>query len=218
MAGFFTALIIGIILIAAFAIASLRSGATAKPTAAETAAVGTAKLWLIPESREAGVPPPKTEQAILDGGEHYNERCAVCHDLSGDADSKFAKSFYPSISDLLSKRVQSYSDGQLKWIIDNGIRYTGMPGWEKTVNDEDQWEIVYYLRVLNSPEQKEHYKQLLQQRGKWKTEVPAGEEEEDQGSGDRTDTEENTRKEKSEKSPSTHDDGAAKEGENHKNE
>jgi hypothetical protein len=60
----------------------------------------------------------------------------------------FADTMSPEVADLGSKDVQDYTDGQLKWIIDNGIRLTGMPGWKDILEDDEKWKIVRFLRHL----------------------------------------------------------------------
>src|SRR5438552_556426 len=54
----------------------------------------------------------------------------------------------PPVADLESDRVQAYSDGQLKWIIDNGVRFSGMPAWKGILDDGEMWHIVRYIRHL----------------------------------------------------------------------
>jgi cytochrome c len=49
---------------------------------------------------------------------------------------------------MASAQVQAYTDGQLKWIIDNGIFPSGMPASKGTLSDEESWQIVLYLRDL----------------------------------------------------------------------
>jgi hypothetical protein len=49
---------------------------------------------------------------------------------------------------VTSKDVQSYTDGQLKWILDNGISPSGMPGSKGTLSDDELWSIIVYLRRL----------------------------------------------------------------------
>jgi hypothetical protein len=44
--------------------------------------------------------------------------------------------------------VQGYNDGQLKWIVQNGMRYTGMPGWSGILDDGEMWHIVRFMRHL----------------------------------------------------------------------
>jgi len=52
-----------------------------------------------------------------------------------DAGVPFAAKISPPVADLASKPVQDYSDGQLKWIIENGIRFSGMPAWKGILTD-----------------------------------------------------------------------------------
>jgi mono/diheme cytochrome c family protein len=177
--GFISAVVLFFIGGAFFGIFALRGSALHRPPRYETFVVNTAKSWFIPRAPQITPLPEKNEEAVLEGGAHFNHHCAICHDLSGDADSEFAESFHPPVADLTSKRVQAYSDRQLKWIIDNGIRYTGMPGWRKSVADDDGWKMVYYMRILHDPEQAGKYRELLMQRGKWKVETPAAHEGED---------------------------------------
>jgi mono/diheme cytochrome c family protein len=171
--GFLTAILVTIVVVVIFGVTSIQAGAMPAPAPYQQALINRIKLWFVPETSEVVAPPSDTEQAILEGGEHYNHHCAVCHDLSGDADSLLAESFHPQVADLTSNHVQAYSDEQLKWLVDNGIRYTGMPGWAKIVDDEAQWKIVYYTRVLDDQEQKEKYRDLLERAGKWTVGTPA---------------------------------------------
>jgi mono/diheme cytochrome c family protein len=45
--------------------------------------------------------------------------------------------------------VQSYSDQELFWIIQNGIRFTGMPAFGKVESGDDIWNLVNYVRTLS---------------------------------------------------------------------
>ena len=60
----------------------------------------------------------------------------------------FADSMSPPVPSLASAEVQSYTDGQLKWVIDYGIWPSGMPGSKGTLSDEEIWSIVIFLRHL----------------------------------------------------------------------
>ena len=146
--------------------------AVVPPSDWEALVVGKLKTMKIPEAAPPAAPVEMSDENTLEGGEHYNHHCAVCHDLEGDADSYFAKAFNPPVADLTSKQVQSYSDGQLKWIVDNGIRFTGMPGWKDVIDEGMQWKIVYYMRALADPEKAEMFETVLKGRGKWEVEPP----------------------------------------------
>jgi hypothetical protein len=54
----------------------------------------------------------------------------------------------PPVADLNSKRVQAYTDGQLYWIVQNGIRFTGMPASHGILDENETWLVVRYLRHL----------------------------------------------------------------------
>jgi mono/diheme cytochrome c family protein len=56
----------------------------------------------------------------------------------------------PPVPDLAAKDIQNYTDGQLKWIIENGIRLSGMPRWKGVLHDEEMWRMVRYIRHLPS--------------------------------------------------------------------
>jgi mono/diheme cytochrome c family protein len=60
----------------------------------------------------------------------------------------FADSTSPPIPSLASTDVQSYTDGQLKWILDYGIRPSGMPGSKGMLSDDELWAIIVFLRHL----------------------------------------------------------------------
>ena len=99
--------------------------------------------------RDLKNPLPDTPETRSSGAEHFQHHCQVCHGLDGhNTGVPFAAQMSPPVADLGEKEIQAYSDGQLKWIIDNGIRFTGMPGWMGIVDDNEQWAIVHYLRHL----------------------------------------------------------------------
>lgn len=94
-------------------------------------------------------PIPDTADAVKEGGEHFQHHCGICHGLDGqNTGVPFAVKMSPPVADLSSKDVQEYADGQLKWIIQNGIAPSGMPGWNGILDDEEMWNIVHYIRHL----------------------------------------------------------------------
>ena len=94
-------------------------------------------------------PLPATSENIHAGQISFSSYCVVCHGLDGqNTGVPFAGRMSPPVPDLTSPAVQAYSDGQLKWIIDNGLFPSGMPASKGTLNDEEIWEIVHYIRHL----------------------------------------------------------------------
>lgn len=94
-------------------------------------------------------PTPDTADSVKEGAEHFQHHCQICHGLDGQATGvPFATKMAPPVPDLTTKDVQDYTDGQLKWIIENGIGPSGMPGWKGILEDEEMWNIVRYMRHL----------------------------------------------------------------------
>lgn len=97
-------------------------------------------------------PLPSNADTWADGKEAFSHYCVACHGMDGqNTGVPFADHISPPIPLLTSKEVQSYTDGQLKWILDNGISPSGMPGSKGTLSDDELWSIVVYLRHLPPP-------------------------------------------------------------------
>jgi hypothetical protein len=54
----------------------------------------------------------------------------------------------PPAMDLSSSHVQHWSDAELYWIIQNGVRLTGMPAWHASISDDDTWKLARYIHSL----------------------------------------------------------------------
>ena len=90
--------------------------------------------------------------SISEGREAFSHYCVACHGLDGqNTGVPFADRMSPPVPSLAGKDVQSYTDGQLKWIVDFGIWPSGMPGSKNMLSDEEIWSIVLYLRHLPQP-------------------------------------------------------------------
>jgi len=88
-------------------------------------------------------------ETLEDGKEAFSHYCVACHGMDGqNTGVPFADRMSPPVPSLASAEIQSYTDGQLKWVIDNGIWPSGMPGSRGTLSDEEIWSIVIYLRHL----------------------------------------------------------------------
>ena len=94
-------------------------------------------------------PTADSPAVVQTGKEHFQHHCQVCHGLDGHSTGvPFATKMSPPVLDLGDKDVQQYTDGQLKWIIENGIRFSGMPGWKGELEDSEMWSMVRFLRHL----------------------------------------------------------------------
>jgi len=60
------------------------------------------------------------------------------------------ENMYPRVPDLADPAVQRFSDGALFSIIQNGVRWTGMPAWKREHSPEDTWKLVAFVRRVPS--------------------------------------------------------------------
>jgi len=123
-------------------------GAQDDPTWMETTLAG----WVRNASVSAATdnqknPFPPTPDNLKEGREHFADMCAVCHANNGSGKPTIAAHMYPRSPDLRTKATQSLSDAELFYIIQNGIRLSGMPGWPSH-GAEDNWKLVLFLRHL----------------------------------------------------------------------
>ena len=94
-----------------------------------------------------------TPLGIAEGRDHFADHCAVCHANNGSGKTEMGGNMYPPAPDMREKETQQLSDGELFYIIRNGIRFTGMPGWGG--EDEDNWKLVLFIRRLPQLSEKE---------------------------------------------------------------
>jgi mono/diheme cytochrome c family protein len=139
-------------MVCAVSVASLLSvaGCKAKPPGAfETRVVTSAKHHFFVGNKKEKNPIASTPETIADGKEAFSHYCVACHGNDGqNTGVPFADRISPPIPSLASRDVQDYTDGQLKWVIDNGIFPSGMPGSKGILSDDEIWSIVVYLRHL----------------------------------------------------------------------
>jgi mono/diheme cytochrome c family protein len=94
-------------------------------------------------------PLPPTEENLAAGKESFFHYCVACHGMDGqNTGVPFADAMSPPVPLLSSPEIQSYTDGQLKWVIDNGIEPSGMPGSKGILSDEEIWSTVLFIRHL----------------------------------------------------------------------
>ena len=122
------------------------------PGRVETALATKVKHHLTVGGKHQSNPLPSTEANIRAGRENFSHYCLVCHGLDGqNTGVPFADQMSPPPPLLTSREVQSYTDGQLKWIVDNGLYPSGMPASKGILNDDEMWQIVHYIRHLPPP-------------------------------------------------------------------
>ena len=155
--GSLTLLLVALALAGALAIAAgvwlIRGGISAKgqPGAFETAVARRLRAAAIPgRARTLGNPVQATPEVINAGMEHFADHCAVCHANDGSGDTEMGRGLYPKVPDMRQAATQSLSDGELFYIIENGVRLTGMPAWGTGTPEgtDASWKLVHFIRHL----------------------------------------------------------------------
>jgi mono/diheme cytochrome c family protein len=125
--------------------------AMASPGPIETRVARAARRLAVPAAiRRMANPVPTSVESIADGMAHFADHCAVCHANDGSGDTEMGRGLYPKAPDMRLAATQQLSDGELFYIIEHGIRFTGMPGWRNgtTAGEESSWRLVHFIRHL----------------------------------------------------------------------
>ena len=154
---------------AVFGTSLLRRGISARkePSALETRMARAVRHMAIPKiDREEENPwaTVATPEVMKDAREHFADHCAQCHANDGSGKTEMGQYLYPRAPDMRLSATQNLSDGELYYIIRNGVMLTGMPAWGEPhlVQDDDSWQLVLFIRHLPklTPEEikdMEHY-------------------------------------------------------------
>jgi predicted CXXCH cytochrome family protein len=149
------ALLTVIFTIAIFLAAVVRRGfrATTAPSAFETFVARTVRNWAIP-SRAGNEQNPleATSENWREGREIFLARCASCHGNDGSGITQIGQNLYPRAPDLRKPQTQNLRDGEIHYIVENGVQLTGMPAWGAPHQESgaDSWKLVFFVRSLRS--------------------------------------------------------------------
>ena len=102
------------------------------------------------DARQRENPVGDSTQAQADARAHWADHCAACHANNGSGDVEMGKHMYPPAPDMRQSETQQMTDGELFFIIQNGIRMTGMPAWGSGSqhDEQDSWKLVRFIRHL----------------------------------------------------------------------
>lgn len=129
----------------------LRGGISAlpEPSATEVRLARRVRSLLIPSTASgAESPVPGTPEAIAAGLAHFADHCAGCHANDGSGQTAIGRRLYPRAPDLRLPATQRLTDGELFFLIEQGVRLTGMPAWARPGSAEGSWQLVHFIRHL----------------------------------------------------------------------
>jgi mono/diheme cytochrome c family protein len=149
-------ILVVLVLAAGLAIAAgvsmLHNGLSARatPTAMEAMFARNARHLAIPANARAEHNPiAASGETLAEARAHFADHCATCHGNDGSGNTMYGKGLYPKPPDLRATETQKLSDGELFWIIENGVRFTGMPAFGGGHgSQDDSWKLVLFIRHL----------------------------------------------------------------------
>lgn len=102
------------------------------------------------EARTLKNPVQPSNAVIAEGRAHFADHCALCHGNDGRGNTEIGNGLWPKPPDMRLAATQSLSDGEVFWIIQNGVRFTGMPAWGGGHDHDatDTWKLVCFIRQL----------------------------------------------------------------------
>ena len=149
----FAAMLVLVLLTAAGLAYVMVTGLSARPRpgAMETRVARAVRALAIPRDvRLTANPVPKSAEAVTDGLNHFADHCASCHGNDGSGQTEMGQGLFPKVPDMRQASTQELTDGELFYIIENGVRFTGMPAWSTGTADGEQasWHLVHFIRAL----------------------------------------------------------------------
>src|ERR1700675_1962572 len=126
--------------------------ARATPTKFEIMVARNAHHLAIPSNaRLAQNPLLDSPEDLRDARLHFADHCAICHGNDGGGQTTIGGGLYPKPPDLRLPETQNLSAGELFWIIENGVRFTGMPAFSNGGEHggmQDSWKLFHFIRHL----------------------------------------------------------------------
>ncbi len=146
--------VVGVMTVAGVAwFASQGVSARRAPGAIETAGARAARHWLVPAEARARVSPdPGTPDTLQEGMAHWADHCASCHGNDGSGQTAMGQGLYPKAPDMRLPATQALNDGELFYLIEHGVKLTGMPAWGTgtPAGEQASWHLVQFIRRLPS--------------------------------------------------------------------
>lgn len=125
--------------------------ARAEPGLVETAVARRLRALAVPgDYASLKNPVLRNEESVRNGMAHFADHCATCHANNGSGETDMGKGMFPPAPDMRLRATQDLSDGALFYVIEHGVRFTGMPAWGTGTpeGEEASWHLVHFIRHL----------------------------------------------------------------------
>ena len=88
-------------------------------------------------------PVPATQDVLAQAGVLYAQNCAACHGANGQGAGQ------PG-TQITATALRPYTDGDLYWLLTNGVPGKGMPPYSSRLSPTERWQVVQYLRSITA--------------------------------------------------------------------
>jgi mono/diheme cytochrome c family protein len=124
--------------------------ARTEPSPLEASLALKARRIALHGSRDKRNPVAPAPEVIKAGLSHFADHCASCHGNDGGGQTEMGQHLYPRVPDMRLAQTQELTDGELFAIIEDGVRFTGMPAWgDKSEQSQlASWHLVHFIRHL----------------------------------------------------------------------
>ena len=125
--------------------------AAPQPPAVEAALARSVRKLAVPRADARRANPVSLSPDVLAAGlAHYADHCASCHGADGSGQTELGAGLYPKAPDMRAEATQRLTDGELFYVIEHGVRFTGMPGWSTGTPEGEtgSWQLVRVIRHL----------------------------------------------------------------------
>jgi len=153
-ARFLFALFLLVLVVGGFGVWSvMQHGISAReaPTAAEVyLARGLRRMAIPRDARETANPVAESPEVLAEARAHFADHCASCHGNDGKGQTELGRNLFPKAPDMTRQHTQALTDGEIFYIIENGVRLTGMPAWGRGTAEslQDSWKLVRFVRHI----------------------------------------------------------------------
>ncbi|MCW5968658.1 MAG: c-type cytochrome [Blastocatellales bacterium] len=82
------------------------------------------------------------------GRKLFTQHCAICHGEDGKSQTDVANAMKIKPTDLTGKEMHGITDGEIYWVITNGIKPNRMPAFKLKASNEERWQLTVYVKHL----------------------------------------------------------------------
>jgi mono/diheme cytochrome c family protein len=146
----FTLVVLTVAVFFAIKAGMVSANADSKPPALERRVANTAlAVALKRDIKGLKNPIQPSDENLITGVHLYAENCAICHGASDAKPSNPAQGFYVEAPQLAKDGVEDDPEAASFWKVKHGIRFTAMPSFAATLQDEEIWKIAMFLKKMD---------------------------------------------------------------------